>query len=121
MDNEFTAKELFEIAKRQKQILWIILISFLCMLFPPAILIVAIFQVFYIYKLAVAVRSSFAWGYIILSFLPLISLLALLSVNGKASRILKANGVKIGLMGVAKSDLERLGKGDYAEEIEIFS
>jgi hypothetical protein len=41
-------------------------------------------------------------------FVPLISLLALLHLNEKATKILRANGIKVGLMGVSSSELEKM-------------
>ena len=43
---------------------------------------------------------------VIFLLLPLISLITLLCVNGKASNILKSAGLKVGLMGVSKPDLD---------------
>jgi len=42
----------------------------------------------------------------ILLLLPLISLITLLFVNGKATNILQSAGLKVGLMGVTKPDLD---------------
>ena len=42
----------------------------------------------------------------ILLLLPLISLITLLFVNGKATNILQSAGLKVGLMGVSKPDLD---------------
>ena len=41
----------------------------------------------------------------ILSVVPLVGLLVLLAVNGKATTILRANGHRVGLMGVRLSDV----------------
>ncbi len=42
----------------------------------------------------------------ILLLLPLVSLITLLFVNGKATNILHSAGLKVGLMGVSKPDLD---------------
>ena len=47
---------------------------------------------------------------VIFLLLPLISLITLLCVNGKASNILKSAGLKVGLMGVSKPDLDEFKK-----------
>lgn len=41
----------------------------------------------------------------ILSLIPLIGLLVLLGVNGKATSVLRANGVKVGLLGARLSEV----------------
>ena len=46
----------------------------------------------------------------ILLLLPLISLITLLFVNGKATNILQSAGLKVGLMGVSKPDLDEFKK-----------
>ena len=43
---------------------------------------------------------------VIFMFVPLINMLILLSVNGKATRILKANGIRVGFMGAKMSNIE---------------
>ena len=104
----WTPEQIVEVAKRQKQILWMILLSFVAMFIPFATIVTGIIQVYFIFKLAQAVRSSAAWVYIILAFVPLIGLLALLHINGKATKILQAYGVKVGLMGAKSSDLKKV-------------
>ena len=105
---EWTKDDLVEVAKRQKNILWMILISLVAMFIPFATFFTGIIQVYFIYKLASAVRSSAAWLYILLAFIPLIGLFALLHINGKATKTLQANGVKVGLMGARMADFEKM-------------
>ncbi len=105
---EFTNPEVVEVGKRQKAIIWLILISIPAIFIPFTSLVVGLISVYFIYKLAKAVKSSLAWLYIILGFLPLISLLALLHLNAKATRALREKGLKVGLMGASSSDLDNL-------------
>jgi hypothetical protein len=105
---QWTKADLMEVANRQKSIMWMILISLVAAFIPFATIVTAIIQIFFIYKLATAVRSSAAWVYIILSFVPLIGLLALLHINGKAMTILRTNGVKVGLMGARMDDFNKI-------------
>lgn len=105
---EWTKANLVDVAKWQKNILWMILISFVAMFIPFASIVTGIIQIYFIYKLAAAIRSSAAWLYIILAFIPLISLLALLHINQKATKKLQANGVKVGLMGARMADFEKM-------------
>jgi len=108
---EWTKADLVEVAKWQKNIMWMILISLVAMFIPFATIVTGIIQIYFIYKLAAAVRSSAAWLYIILGFIPLIGLLALLHINGMATKTLQANGVKVGLMGARMADFEKMQQG----------
>ncbi|MGL5095286.1 MAG: hypothetical protein ACRDD1_06840 [Planctomycetia bacterium] len=112
----WTNAEIVEVAKRQKQILWMILLSIVAIFIPFATIVTGIIQVFFIYKLAIAVRSKAAWVYIVLAFIPLVGLLALLSINGKATKILQSNGLKVGLMGARSADVKRLQAGNEASD-----
>jgi hypothetical protein len=105
---EWTKADLIDVAKWQKNIMWMILISLVAMFIPFATIVTGIIQIYFIYNLARAVRSSAAWIYIILAFIPLIGLLGLLHINGKATKILQAKGVKVGLMGARMADLEKM-------------
>ncbi len=105
---EWTVQELLEVGTRQKQIMWLILLSLVTMFIPFATIVTGIIQIYFIFRLAEAVRSSAAWVYIILAFIPLIGLLGLLHINAKATKALQANGIKVGLMGAKSSDLERM-------------
>ena len=98
--------DILEVANRQKQILWMILISIPATFIPFATLVTGVIQIYFIVKLAKAVGSS-AWLYAVLAFLPLIGLIALLRLNGKATKILKDNGVAVGLMGANSVDLKK--------------
>ena len=97
-----------EVARRQKHIIWMILISLVAMFIPFATIVTGIIQIYFIYKLAAAVRSSAAWVYIILAFIPLVGLLGLLHINGKATKILQTNGIKVSLMGARMADFDRI-------------
>ena len=97
------------VAKCQKHIMWMILLSLVAVIFiPPATIVTGFIQSYFIYKLATAVRSSAAWVYIILAFIPLVNLIALLILNGKATKTLKANGIKVGLMGARMADFDKM-------------
>ena len=98
-ESEWAVEEIAEVKKRQKQIIWMVLLSLVAMFIPYATIVTGTIQIYFIFKLAQAIRSSVAWLYIILAFIPLIGLIALLYINGKATRVLQANGVKVGLMG----------------------
>ena len=107
-ESGWTSEAILEVAERQKLILWMILISFAALFFPPAIIVVNLIQIYFIFKLAQAVRSPSAWIYIVLSCLPFISLIALLYINGKATKVLKENEINVGLMGADPADLKKI-------------
>lgn len=96
--------ELMAVAKYQKNIQWLVLANLIAMFIPFATLVTGVIGIYFIYKLAAALRSSCAWLYIILSFIPLIGLLALLHFVGKATQVLKANGIRVGIMGAKMDD-----------------
>lgn len=84
-----------------------ILITIPASFIPFATFVTGVIQIYFIFKLADAVGSSKAWLYAILAFFPLIGLFALLHLNGKATKILKDNGVDVGLMGAKSADLKK--------------
>ena len=95
-----------EVASRQKNIIWMIPISIVGIFVPFASIVTGIIMVYFIYMLAVAVRSSYAWVYAILAFIPLLSLIGLLHINSKATKVLQANGLRVGLMGTRMEDFD---------------
>ncbi|MCX5758388.1 MAG: hypothetical protein NTU83_07780 [Candidatus Hydrogenedentes bacterium] len=105
---QWTKQDLMDVAKRQKSILWMILISLVAMFIPFATIVTGIVQIYFIYRLAAALRSSAAWVYIILAFIPLVGLFALLHINSNATNRLKENGIKVGLMGARMVDFDMI-------------
>ena len=107
----WASQGILEVAKRQKQIMWMILLSLVAMFIPFATIVTGIIQIYFIFKLAQVVRSSAPWVYIILAFIPLIGLIALLHINGKVTKLLQANGGRVRLMGAKSSDLDKIKLG----------
>lgn len=68
---------------------------------------VMIFSIVYVYRLAKALGSP-ALLYAIAMLVPCLGLLMLLMIVSRATATLKKAGIKVGLMGVSKADLERL-------------
>ncbi|MFP6597894.1 MAG: hypothetical protein VCC01_10600 [Candidatus Hydrogenedentota bacterium] len=101
-------EDLLELAKRQKQTLWMILLNLVVFFIPFATLVTGIIQIYFIYMLAKAVRSTVAWVYIIAAFIPVLGLLGLVHINGRAYSKLKANEIRVGFMGAKSVDLEKL-------------
>ena len=110
--------DLRSVAQYQKGILVCILIhliAVICQLTLPAeirlvlglgVLLVGLVGTVFVFLLAMKVYGS-AVGVLlgILALLPCIGLIVLLAVNGKATRILKQNGIKVGLLGANLSEI----------------
>jgi hypothetical protein len=115
MANEitYTDSEILDIAKRQKAILWLIVASIpayalnLVIRLVPT-LVIGIISLVFIYKLAVALKSSVPWVWVISGVIPCVGLIALLILNSYASAALRARGIKVGLMGASTEDLAKL-------------
>ncbi len=118
-DGEFSHDDLRAIANYQKTILFCILINVgayiayflvtenLKLFLLLGALAVGVVASIFIFMLAMRVYST-AVGVIlgILTLVPLIGLIVLLIVNQKATSILNAYGVRVGLLGANSSDLE---------------
>lgn len=108
----YTDSEVLDIARRQKAILWLILISIpayaASLVIPFLPLIVGIVSLVFIYQLAAALKLSAPWLYVILGLIPCISLIALLVINSIAVSALKARGIRVGLMGARQDDLNKI-------------
>jgi hypothetical protein len=96
---QWTKEDLLWVARCQKNVLWMILVSILFLLVPYGSIFAGIVQCYFIYNLARAVRSSAPWVYIILAFIPIAGLIGLIHINGTATKTLQAHGIKVGLMG----------------------
>jgi len=105
---QYNDSETLEVAKRQKAVLWLIVVNLFTFWIPFASIVMGIIGIVFIYKLAKALKCSLTWLYVVLSFIPLVGLVALLVLNGKATGALRAHGVRVGLMGANKEDLGKL-------------
>lgn len=115
---------IFEIAKRQRQlialigvyILGYILLMVLAMIVgSDTVIVVQVLAVilyivtvvaylYLIFKLAGAMEL-WAFVYFVLAFIPVVSLLAVLRLNTKATGKLKKNGIRVGLFGANEADI----------------
>jgi len=106
-----TAEEIRNIGKYQRLTMWALLAG-LTNLIPIVNLIlflpVVIFQILMIYRLTVALESPLAAVRCLLCIVPVISLINLYLVTNQATIVLKERGIKIGVMGASKADLEAL-------------
>jgi len=120
--NTFTDSQLFEIARNQKRILRLLLISIPVVIGAPFVpatsisigfigavfILFGIFGTVLIYRLANALEEPWPWLYVACAFVPYVNTATLLIVNVKATAALKARGIWVGLMGADKKDLKRL-------------
>ena len=63
-----------------------------------------------IYRLAKALKKKTSFLYAIGMIIPLVNLLILVSLLGRATKVLKSGGLKVGLMGCSKGELVKLNK-----------
>jgi hypothetical protein len=112
--------DLYAIATWRKYIMWMIVIVVILTILTISLtaevgeslaldvlrILRLIAPVFFIYMLAKSIRSkNMVWVYVVLSLLPipLLSIVVMLFINYKATKILKENGVQVGLFGVKSS------------------
>ncbi len=110
--------DLRSVAKSQKGILVCILMYLVAvfaqfaippevrMLFLVGVLLVVLVGAVFVFMLAIKVYGT-GLGIVLgfLSLVPLVGLVVLLIVNGKATGILKQNGIKVGLLGANLSSI----------------
>ena len=117
MDNscQMEKGEIVQIARRQSALLYCVLARILIVLvggvlvalWPVASLAVAVCTVVCLVRLRMAMKKSLLLTVIlaILLFVPLIGLIILVVNTVAATKILRGAGLKVGLMGVASSEL----------------
>ena len=73
----------------------------------PAMIMTIPFQLYCVYKLAKALdmATGIAVLWLVSMLIPLVSLVCLLVLNGKATRTLKSAGIRVGLMGASVAEL----------------
>ena len=123
------AVDLTIVANRQRTLLWLILLSILsiiamtfffsilplvgiaALIFLMLVQLLALVQTF---RLSASMKSGYLMPILLIFgiFIPLLGLIMLLLISGQANGMLKASGVKIGLMGVPKSEYPKLKKGN---------
>ncbi len=120
MEENYSREEIRQIAKYQSLVCWLFFSS-LILLFSSALLIGAfprnlvaiarlvlfVFFLVYYYKLGKALKLPRFFLYIIGFFIPLVNLLVILTLLGRATKILKAQQIRVGLMGANQKDLKK--------------
>lgn len=116
-NSTYSNVEILYIAKQQEAVLWFIPISILAYLVgfaigpemvPVFVLALGVISLIFIYQLALALKEPAPWVYAILALIPCISLISMLILNGRATSALKAQGIRVGLMGARKEDLDKI-------------
>jgi hypothetical protein len=126
--NAFSSEQVIEIARRQKAVLYQILVNLgliigwigMAVALPGkrgtlaivalwiVLISVNVISAIFIYRLAMALRRT-AWVYTLAAFVPYVGVIALLIINAAATRTLRLAGLHVGLMGVRRSELHRDG------------
>jgi len=117
---EYTNLDAYEVGKKQKAVMWIILASVAGLLIPyvPYIagiagivyapFVVGIIGIVFVYQLAKALKLSTAWLWALLQFIPIVSLYCLIKLNQRATAVLRQKGVRVGIMGGDSAQLAKL-------------
>jgi predicted neutral ceramidase superfamily lipid hydrolase len=109
---KFSNDAIASIAKFQSLICWLIVVTLLAYIFLPILTIVTtLVSVYLVYSLAKSLGEVRPWVYIIAMFLPLVSLISLVILIQKSTKVLKANNIRVGVMGANKDDLDKFLTG----------
>ena len=105
---QYTNAEVVAVAKKQKAIIWLILASLTVFVFPPAWIVITIVQMVFVYQFAKTLKLGAPWVWCIGMIIPFVSLILLLVLNAKATTAIRGKGVRVGLMGADKAQLDKL-------------
>jgi hypothetical protein len=114
--------QLYEVARHQKRILRLLLISIAVVIvvfcipatdISSALIVAAsgligIISTVSIYRLAKALEVAWPWLYVVCAFIPYANTVTLLVINFRATAALKLRGIRVGLMGADTRDVENL-------------
>ena len=123
---KYTLAEVLAIAKGQRAVLWCILGNIVCFLFFMAIgavlpeeiagfvvlpfflgfIALVIAQIAFIYRLSCALRKGIPVLWTIGVLIPVLSLVIMLVLSSEATRAIRAEGFKVGLMGADTDEIE---------------
>jgi energy-coupling factor transporter transmembrane protein EcfT len=105
---EYSNQDAYNVGKKQKAIIWLVLASIAAFFIPFAPFIVGVIGIIFVAQLAAAQKLPVAWLWAFSQIIPLVSLICLLILNQKATNILKSKGIKVGLMGGSHKEIESL-------------
>jgi hypothetical protein len=114
-----SAERVLEVARQQKRLIWLILLQIISAIIlismgldesPLGLLIgaiVIIICLYVVYKMGLALELS--TGQLVITIIvllvPILSIFALLYINNKATKFLRAAGVQVGFMGAKRNSL----------------
>jgi hypothetical protein len=104
----YTNGEICAIAGFQRAIIWLVFASLIEYVFPPAFIIVFIVRLVFVYLLAQELKLRAAWAWCLGMIIPLVNIILLLMLNAKATAAIRNKGIKVGLMGANKAQLDGL-------------
>ena len=125
MSATFTVNEIYKIAKYQRYIILAILLNLIISVlayFVPTLAILslvislAILILFILFSNAIKNSVIVTIICAILMFVPIISLILLLIITSRATAILRNAGLKVGLLGVSKQDLQFFAENNNISE-----
>ncbi len=139
-----TRSQIGDVATNQKVIIWLIavnlvlvltiplastmllsdkqVVNFILSVFPLLLILTGILYAIFVHRLATSLNMVPAIAWVFLSMLPYVGVIALLIVNGKATRFLRSKSIRVGLMGADSDDVNRAmysrlpPAGDEADE-----
>jgi hypothetical protein len=104
----YSKDEILLIAKMQKYYQWIMLIMIIFIfVYAPIAYIIGISLCFIVYKLAKTFKIKRPWTYVVGLFIPFCPIVVALSLMSKSTKVLKANKIRVGIMGCNKEDLAK--------------
>ncbi|MFA6240580.1 MAG: hypothetical protein WC655_06610 [Candidatus Hydrogenedentales bacterium] len=103
---EYTMDELVSIARSQKAVFWCIVAELMCLLFPPAVLLVEPFQMYFVDRLGSALRIPGLLFWVAAMLIPVVSLILLVILWQSARKALESNGVRVGLFGADIGEIQ---------------
>lgn len=132
-DSEWMPAEVVEVGKWQKYLIWLILFQVISIIlfFAVAVgskgsaasrtatgamgvflfvarIVLTVFSIYCVYQNAKCLKKSAPVIYSLGMFLPFINLLVLAHLSAEATRVLRENGIHVGVMGADQADMERL-------------
>jgi hypothetical protein len=116
MDN-LTAKQVYDIGKTQRTLNLIFLFYLISIvLFAPLSLVFSIWAIFQAYYLARALQYKHPGFIAFLMFVPLANFYAFAVISRDSTKALKSKGLRVGVMGASKKELEQFLKSYQANE-----
>ena len=106
--------DVLTVAKAQKGILWCVIAAIVIYFLGFAVaqafniltLPLAVVEIYFAYKLLVALKSRYWVLWLIGMMIPILSIILLLVLNDRATKSIRAQGYKVGLMGAHLEEIK---------------